>query len=276
MGPASARAALACVATVLFASDSGIRQAPSYSAATIVNLASGRAGELAPNTLAVIFGRELATVTRARQASDLQGGLLPSVLPGTGVTVRVSGLLAGVEYVSPEAVVFVVPADLMAGPATVVVTRNALSGPAIRVSLQARAPALLPYEEGYVLARHAEDGAWVSREQPARPGEEVILYATGMGPTNPPQENRKVASERDALEEADEVVLEVGGWELAPGGMTYVGVSPGTAGIYEIRLILPEGLESDPEVRLRLGGKESQEGLRLLAKPGGPPPASKE
>lgn len=270
------RAALACVATVLFASDPGLRQAPSYTATTIVNLASGRAGELAPNTLAAIFGRELATVTRARQASDLQGGLLPSVLPGTGVTVRVNGLLAGVEYVSPEVVVFVVPADLLPGAANIVLTRNALSGPSARVTLQELAPALLPYEDGWVLARFGRSGDWVTKDQPARPGDEVVLYATGMGQTNPPQANRKVASERDSLDQAERLGLQAGDRELDPGAVTYAGVSPGTAGIYEVRFILPAGLGANPEIRLRLGERQSQEGLRLAAEPEGAPPAARE
>lgn len=276
MGPARVGAALACVATVLFASEPGQRQAPTYSATTIVNLASGKAGELAPNTLAAIYGQELATVTRARQASDLQGGYLPYVLPGTGVTVKVNGLLAGVEYVSPEAVVFVVPADLLPGPAAVVLTRNALNGPRVKVDLQAVAPALVPYEEGRVLARHGPEGAWVTVEDPARPGEEVVLYATGLGQTNPPQVNRMVASGRDALERGGELILEAGGRPVAGSLIAYAGVSPGFAGVYEIRFVLPQRLGPDPEVRLRLGERQSQEGLRLFAAEDGLAPASKE
>lgn len=260
---------MACVATVLFASDPGIRQAPSYSAATIVNLASGRAGELAPNTLAAVFGQELATATRARQASDLQGGLLPYVLPGTGVTVKVNGLLAGVEYVAPEVVVFVVPADLLPGPATVVLTRNALNGPQAKVQLQAAAPALLPAEEGRAMARHGAAAAWAVEEDPARPGEEVVLYATGLGPTSPPQSNRKVASERDALEPAGPFGVVVGGRELEARHLTYAGVSPGFAGLYEVRFVLPGGVGKDPEVRIRVGERWSQEGLRVWAAEGG-------
>ncbi len=276
MGPAGVRAALACVATVLFASEPGLRQAPSYSASSIVNLASGRERELTPNTLAAIFGHELATVTRARRETDLRGGMLPYVLPGTGVTVKVNGLLAGMEYVSPEVVVFVVPADLLPGPATVVLTRNALNGPLARVTLDAVAPALLPYQEGRALARHGQDGNWVTEEEPAQPGEEVVLYATGLGPTNPPQANRKVASERDELEAAGQLGVQLGGRELEARQLVYAGVTPGAAGIYEVRFVLPRGLGRDPEVRIRLGERPSQEGLRLFAAEDGGALAAKE
>ena len=276
MGQAGAGVALAFLAAVVSASESGQRLAPTYSNATIVNLASGRAGDLAPNTLAAIYGRELSAGTRARDAADLQAGLLPYVLPGTGVTVKVNGLLAGVEYASPEVVVFVVPAELLPGPAQVVLTRNALSGPVVRVELRAAAPALMPYEEGWALARHAGDLSWITAIAPARPGGEVLLYATGLGQTVPPQLNRRVVSERSAIEGLAGFQVVVGEEVLDPSQVVYAGVTPGMAGLYEIRFVLPRSAGEDPEIGIQLGDREGRRRLRVYTRvqPGAAPARS--
>jgi len=253
--------ALALVPAVAPASDPGARTAPNYTAASIVSLATGRAGELAPNTLAAIYGDNLATATRARQPSDVAAGTLPYVLPGTGVTVKVNGLLAGIEYVSPEAVVFIVPPDLVAGNATVVLTRNAQNGPGVKTTLKTVAPALLPLESGHPLARHAETMDWITAGNPAVADEEIILYATGLGPTAPPQTNRRLASEPSPL--ASELAVLIGDTAVDSADVSYVGVTEGTAGIYEIRLKLPASVGAGAEVLIRIGDAKSQSGMRL-------------
>ncbi|MGC4048654.1 MAG: hypothetical protein QM757_03890 [Paludibaculum sp.] len=85
----------------------------------------------------------------------------PYQLSGTGVVVKVGGLLAPVEYISPEVVTFLVPSELRAGPVNVVLTYNFLSGPTIRVQLLPAAPAWFLMETGFVLARHSDSMEWV-------------------------------------------------------------------------------------------------------------------
>jgi uncharacterized protein (TIGR03437 family) len=85
-----------------------------------------------------------------------------------------------------------------------------------------------------------------------------------------------VASNRDALERGDELRLEAGGRPVAGSLIAYAGVSPGFAGVYEIRFVLPQRLGPDPEVRLQLGERQSQAGLRLFAAEAGAAPGSKE
>ena len=71
---------------------------PSYSAASIVNAADNLAGPLAPNTIATIYGTGLAYGTKWLTADDIRAGLLPTVLPGTGVRIKVGGIPARLEY----------------------------------------------------------------------------------------------------------------------------------------------------------------------------------
>src|SRR5260370_14519924 len=73
---------LLSLVTLLLAA--ALQAAPSYSAASIVNAADNLAGPLAPNTIATIYGTGLAYGTKWLTADDIRGGLLPTVLPGTG------------------------------------------------------------------------------------------------------------------------------------------------------------------------------------------------
>jgi len=90
-------------------------------AATIVN-AAARGNEpqpshIAPGSVAHIRGSKLALKT---EAAKLNGDELPFAVAGT--TISVNNQLASIFYVSPEEVVFVVPAGLANGPAQFLVT----------------------------------------------------------------------------------------------------------------------------------------------------------
>ena len=92
-----------------------LQAAPSYSAASIVNAADNLAGPLAPNTIATIYGTGLAYGTKWLTPDDIRGGVLPTVLPGTGVRILVGGVLANLYYVSPLQINFLVPPNLLPG-----------------------------------------------------------------------------------------------------------------------------------------------------------------
>lgn len=266
------RTALACLAFALTAGSQTQRQAPSYSADSIVNLASGERGRLAPNTLAAIYGTNLAPYSRARVESDLQGDTLPYLLSGTGVTVKVGGLLAPVEYISPEVVIFLVPSELRPGPVSIVLTYNFLSGPTLRITLLPEAPAWFLMETGFVLARHSGSMEWVDEANPARPGESVILYATGLGDSRPILPFREMPREPVPLSALHHFRLSVDGTEVPSDQLGFVGLSPGFPGVYEIRVILPGDLGANPEVSVDLAGATTESGIRLRLEPTPPQP----
>jgi len=242
---------------------------PSYSASSLVSLASGSATDLAPNTLVSLTGKNLSLVTRARTADDLQAGLLPYTLPGTGVTVRVGGLLATLESVSPEEVIFLIPAELRPGTVTVVLTRNSLQGPTLRVKLNEVAPALFLYEEGRVLARHAETLEWVNGDLPALPGESIVLYAAGLGALENQPSYRTMPVDTLPVARAAEWRVVLDGVEVVPDSVT---VLPGWPGLYQVLVRLPETLAAPVEVWLRLEEVQSQSGVKLPVEPIPPQP----
>ncbi|MCS6951245.1 MAG: hypothetical protein RMK57_11015 [Bryobacterales bacterium] len=238
---------------------------PCYSEGGLVNGASFVAGALAPNTLATLFGSRLAWGTRAITWEDVEAGALPTVLPGTGVRVLVSDRPAQIYFVSPTQVNFLIPTNLTAGEVTIQLVRDATAGPPLRVRLRETAPALFLLDPETVIATR-KDFSLIRREQPARPGEEIILWATGLGPTVPPQVYGRIPTAASRIERARSFAVLLDGAAVAPERISYVGVAPGFAGLYQINLTLPEELNENPEVRIAVGADISPPGLRLAAR----------
>jgi uncharacterized protein (TIGR03437 family) len=255
------RAAIFCVAGIAFAG-AKVNDAPAYTAAGIVNAADNQQGPLAPNTLASLYGLRLSYVTKGMTPDDIQGGVLPTVLPGTGVHVLVGNLPATIYYVSPDQINFLVPANLLPGPSTVQVVLDGHSGSTVEVKLASVSPGLFQLDAHSAVALHA-DGSVVTTAAPAKPGEIVILYATGLGETVPPVSYGQLCTTAAPLEELSEFKLMLNGESAGQAAVQYAGIAPGYAGLYQINLLLPKSTQPNPEIRVGLGSTLSQAGLRL-------------
>jgi len=238
-------------------------RAPAYTEAGIIDFATAEAGVLTVNSLAVIHGSDLSYETKIRSAEDLLGGKYQTALPGANVSVRMGGIATPVEFASPKLIIFVVPANLAAGRSDVQVVRQGVAGPRIRVEVRAERPLLYPAEDGFVLARHAESGEWIESRSPARPGEEVLLYAGGLGQLVPPLRELQAPLARLPLEKGAAIRVWLDGVAFGRPWISYAGAVPGYAGIYEIRFRLPVAVSEDPEVRLTLEGLSCPAALRL-------------
>ncbi|HSW49407.1 MAG TPA: hypothetical protein VLH09_04495 [Bryobacteraceae bacterium] len=241
-------------------------QAPCYSADSIVSAASGAPAALAPNSLASIYGTGLSYVERAISGADILAGELPTVLPGTGVRVLVGGIPAHIYYVSPGQVNFLIPSNIKPSPVTAQLTRDGTAGPAVQVTLREKAPALFQLDLASVVASH-EDYSVVTQEAPARPGEWVILWATGLGPVVPPAAYGKIPTQAAQIKQLDSFQVLLDGVPVSPDRVGYVGVAPGWGGLYQINVKLPEDAPVDPEVRIAIGAEASPAALRLWAGP---------
>ena len=170
--------------------------ASSFTAAPAITLVANAEGEaplIAPNTWVEIKGTNLAPVsdTRIWQNYDFSGGQMPSQLDG--VSVAINGKNAFVYYISPTQINVLTPPDAMLGSVPVRVTVGAQSSAAANVNAQALSPSFFIFGAGpYVAAEHA-DGSFLGPASlypglttPAKPGETVVLFANGFGPTSSP------------------------------------------------------------------------------------------
>lgn len=242
------------------------RVAPVYSAASLVNAADNLVEPLAPNTIATLYGTNLAYATASLTSSNVSGGVLPTVLPGTGVTVVVGGLLANLYYVSPGQVNFLVPPNLLPGPVTLQLDIDGLEGISIPVTLAAASPALFQLDAQNAVATSA-DGAVITPAAPAEPGDIVILYATGLGQVTPPLNYAELPTSAAWLQQAANFRVLLDGADVGPGAILYAGIAPGFAGLYQINVVLPASTGPNPEIQIGLGDTLSTPGVQLPVQP---------
>jgi uncharacterized protein (TIGR03437 family) len=222
----------------------------------VVNAASNAAGQvIVPGSLATIYGTGLAPGTVM-----VTTGPLPSV--AGGVSVIVNGFFAPLLYVSPTQINFQVPWELGMGDGTSPFT-VAVHGPSVRgtrvnslvnatLSNTVSAPVKV-YGPGVFLARRG-DGSAVDQSSPAHAGDIIVIYATGLGPVSIPQPTGVLTP---AVVSTTTQVPSVTIGNI-PAQVQFSGLTPGTAGVYQINLIVPPGvLSATMPLVVTIGGESS-------------------
>lgn len=243
----------------------GTPGAPVYSAAGIANSAANVAGYYAPNSFLSIYGQNLSYVVKPISPDDIHSGTLPITLTGTGVGVLINMIPADMYYVSPNQVNVLIPPSLVAGPATVQLQNDGIYGPPVPIMLSAAAPVLFQLDAVNVLATH---GNWpvVTPQSPARPGEIVVLWATGLGLTTPEAIPNQIPDFAAWIVDRADFHVTLNGVDVDPRRIFYAGVTPGYAGLFQINLQLPPDCPPNPEIRIGYGSALSPAGRILLVK----------
>jgi uncharacterized protein (TIGR03437 family) len=231
---------------------------PSYSAASIVNASNYLGGPFAPGSVVSIFGSGLARSTHALAPDDLSGNMLP--LEMNFVQVYVQDQPVPLLFVSDSQINFIMSTVQNPGSVRVRVATQGLTGPEITVNLVNCAPALFQMDGGYAIATSAA-GKLLTADAPAHPGDTIVVYLTGMGRAliNPaPGEIPKLPSQIGTLAS---LKVALGAMTIDPAKIAYAGLTPGSAGLYQINLIIPDGVVPDPEIRV--AGDAVSGGLKL-------------
>jgi uncharacterized protein (TIGR03118 family) len=206
-----------------------IQSAPSFQTSGIQNGASFIAGPIAPNTWVSIKGNGLSATTGEWQVT---GNTLPTAVNGVGVTVN--GTAVPVNFVSNAQVNFLVPSTFSTGTAQIQTTNNGLTSAALTVNVDPLAPAFFTLGTNatsgntYVAAQHADGtligpAATIKNATPVEPGETIVLYATGFGPS---------LASGGALEVKPTIVIDGVAVDVTFAGI----VGPG---LYQFNLVVP-------------------------------------
>jgi uncharacterized protein (TIGR03437 family) len=238
-------------------------QAPSYSAAGIVNAVGFTSGPFAPNSVVSIFGTNLAWDPGL--FVNTSAATLPTQLDN--VSVYVDFKLAPLLMVSQGQVNFVIPSDEIAGDALVQLVRQGVAGPRVTISLVNAAPTLFPASNGYVLAEDWNNaGAVITADAPAHPGDTIILFATGLGAVQVAQGVYDIPSLATSISSQSTLKVLLDGTAVDPMYIKYAGLTPGCAGLYQINLLLPASTGNDPSIQVSVAGQSSQPGLKLIVR----------
>jgi uncharacterized protein (TIGR03437 family) len=238
----------------------GASTAPSYTVAGVVNAATQLEGPLAPNAIETIYGTNLSYETHAVTAADLQGGTLPTSM--VGVEVLVNGVLANLFYVSPGQINFLIPYTITPGNASIVVVRDATAGPTVTLPLTTTTPAFFEWNGNLALAVHTT-GDLITAVSPAVPGEVIILFAEGMGRTQPDILSGELAVRATPILALAQLQILLNGAPVPSANVFYAGLAPGFSGLYQINLLLPTWLPPNPNVQIAIGSEVSPDGVEL-------------
>jgi uncharacterized protein (TIGR03437 family) len=224
--------------------------------------AAGSQSGISPGAWISIYGTNLAYTTRLWKDSEILGGKLPTLLDG--VSVSIDGRLAAVNYISPIQLNVQVPDDTATGPVTLAVTTP--QGTATTtVPMQTVSPGLFMYQAAnarYVAAQHADysivgpPGLYPGASSPAKPGEVIILYATGFGPTTPPTPSGQVVTSAAPVVNLSAITATIGGLQAT---VQWAGIT--MAGVWQLNVQVPAGAATgDAAIVAQIGGKSTQGG----------------
>jgi len=220
--------------------------APSLAPGSTVNAFYRTSGALAPGTVAEVYGSGLASQTAMAGSVPL-----PTTLNGT------FALIGGVEsplfYTSDGQLDVQIPSELPSTQQYVIVVsaNNAYTVPQT-VDLVPAQPGVASFADGHLLAQHS-DFTLVDSGHPAKPGEFLVMYLTGMGPTNPSVPTGAAAPVSEPLARVTmQPTVTVDGQSAS---VAYAGLTPGSVGLYQINFQVPENANSgDLNVVVTLAG----------------------
>jgi uncharacterized protein (TIGR03437 family) len=233
-------------------------------APVIVSVSNAAGGQpiIAAGAFVSIYGTNLAPKTDDWGAS-ITNQRLPTQIDGVSVTV--GGQPAYIDYISPNQINILTP-NVASGTVPVTVTSAGVSSAPFNVPAQPYSPAFFLWGQ-YAAADHADFSVCAKAGSfpgvsatPAKPGEWIVLWATGFGPTNAPLGS---LTPGDKLYPTNPVTVTVGGVDAPVYGGTAV-LSPGFAGLYQIGVQIPASTpDGDAVVRATVGGVQSPGGVFL-------------
>ena len=158
-----------------------------------------------------------------------------------GVSVAINNTPAPVRSVSPTLLYVLVP-DTTAGPtATIVVNNNGTVSNAVEVPVAARAPGVFSLNGtgiGPAAVLHL-DYSIVTTANPAKRGEIVAIYLTGLGAVTPAVADGSAGGTQPLSVVTAPVNVLVGG---LPAQVLFQGLAPEYPGLYVMNIVVPQDL----------------------------------
>ena len=188
---------------------------------------------ISPGEFITLYGTGLAPESLATSA--------PTTAGLAGVRVFINNRLAPVSYVSGTQINALVPYGTVEATATITIDNNRTMSNAIVVPVAATAPGVFSLNqngvgEGVIL--HA-DFSVVDASNPARLGETVSIFLTGLGAVSPPVADGAAGGSNPSSTTVTQVDVIIDG-HLAP--VSFAGLAPGIPGVYQLKVKIPSTL----------------------------------
>jgi uncharacterized protein (TIGR03437 family) len=185
------------------------------------------------------------------------------------VSVSVGGQQAYVYYISPTQINAIAP-GIGSGSMQVTVTTGSATSPAANASSLPVQPAFFLWNGKYAVATHT-DGSLAAANGtfsgvttvPAKPGEYVVLWGTGFGPTNPAAPSGVVTPSDKTYATASPVSATVGGAPATVYSNAAV-LTPTLAAVYQVAVQIPaNAANGDLPVVATINGAQTPTGVSI-------------
>ena len=218
---------------------------------------------VSPGAIVSLFGTQLAPSTAGAESTPL-----PRELASTKVIIN--GIEAPLFFVSYRQINFQMPWETPQGTRTVQVIRDGQAGNLVSADIANRSSGIFRLNVGeygvIVNASQSTPGNLVLTlpegtisapgfsSAPARPGDALVIYATGLGGVAPPVGTGEVTPPPLPFVEAFDVPLvNFGRVVLGPFALPFfVGLTPGLVGLFQVNVFVPDEAPTNPRTAITL------------------------
>jgi uncharacterized protein (TIGR03437 family) len=200
--------------------------------------------EVAPGSAIAVYGVNLASAVNSAPASRLVQTL-------ESVSVRAGGQLLPLFFVSPGQINAQLSSNLSEGQQTLTVHVEGKPDANAYFTVVRNAPGLFSRTTdsgAFAVATH-QDGSAISTESPARRGEVVALYGTGLGPYNPSPADGVAVPAGQKYPLADPAVVVMGDHQAKP---VWAGAASGRIGVAVVQMKIDDSIPHSTNLSLNV------------------------
>lgn len=232
----------------------------------VVNGASFAPGIVA-GAWTTLFGSNLAAALKTWDGLIDAQGNFPTAIDGVRVTI--DGLPAFINFISANQINVQAPALTRTGMVPVVVTTPGGTSETVMANVVRESPGLFLFTQSpvrYPAAVRATDGRFIApaglfpglTTEPAKPGDIVLLFGTGFGPTTPEVTPGRVFSGAAPLADGSALQVRIGGMSVTP---SFAGLSG--SGLYQFNVTVPNLPDGNHRIEMLLNGQQIQTDVQL-------------
>ncbi len=218
---------------------------------------------VSPGAIVSLFGTQLAPLTAGAESTPL-----PRELVSTKVIIN--GIEAPLFFVSYGQINFQIPWETPQGTRTVQVIRDGQAGNLVSADIANRSSGIFRLNIGeygvIVNASQSTPGNLVLAlpegtisapgfsSAPARPGDALVIYATGLGEVTPPVgTGEETPPPLPFVEAFDVPLINFGRVVLGPFALPFfVGLTPGLVGLFQVNVFVPDEAPTNPRTAITL------------------------
>jgi len=241
-------------------------QAPTFSGSGVYLNPTGvvNAASSAPFTAGVARGELITLFGTNIGPSRLQvASTLPFPTTLGGVQVMIDNVLAPIYYVSANQVSVIAAYENTSAVAQIQVINNGTPSNAVTEFVNLTAPGVFTNPiggVGYAAALH-QNYSLVSTASPAQVGETISVFLTGLGDVFPSIPDGSAGPSSTLSMTSNPITADINGTTAT---VTYAGLAPGLAGLYQVNLQIPSGVSAGDNY-LDISGPDSYASEALIS-----------